>query len=73
MDRKDFLRRLLMGLEDGIDRTRRELPYYKPESLEGHYAAKFLKSMEEQLVAARAELESLEAADQKDPPLRPKP
>ena len=62
-----------MGLEDGIDKTRRELPYYKPGSLEGHYAAKFLKAMEEQFVAAKAELESLEAAGEKDPPLRPTP
>lgn len=74
MDRKEFLRRLLMGLEDGIERTRRELPYYKPDSLEGHYAGKFLKAMEEQLVAARAELERLEADERRNPhPLRPTP
>lgn len=74
MDRQEFLRRLLMGLEDGINRTRMELPYYKPDSLEGHYAKKFLKAMEEQLVASREELAGLEAAEKNEPPpLRPTP
>lgn len=63
MDRKEYLQRLLMGLEEGIARTRYELPYYKPDDLQGHYAKKFLKSMEEQMEAARKELEALEAAE----------
>ncbi|MBI4348309.1 MAG: hypothetical protein HY553_15820 [Elusimicrobia bacterium] len=74
MERKEFLRRLLMGLEDGIERTRMELPYYKPDSLEGHYAKKFLKAMEDQLVAARDELAQLESQEKNEPPpLRPTP
>ena len=72
MDRKDFLRRLIMGLEEGIERTRAELPYYKPEDVEGRYAQKFLKAMEENLVKTREELARLEAAAPPPaPPLRP--
>lgn len=63
MDRKDFLRRLILGLEDGIERTKYELPYYRPDELEGRYAKKFLKAMEDSLVQSREELERLEAAE----------
>ena len=68
MDRKEYLQRLLIGLEESIARTRYELPYYKPDDLQGHYARKFLKSMEDQLAAAQAELDKLEAAEKQGPP-----
>lgn len=67
MDRKEYLRRLILGLEEGIDRTKYELPYYRPDELEGRYAKKFLESMEENLAKSREELAALEAADGKPP------
>lgn len=63
MDRKDFLRRLILGLEEGIERAKYELPYYRPDELEGRYAKKFLKAMEDNLVKSREELERLEAGE----------
>jgi hypothetical protein len=68
VERKEYLHRLLMGLEEGIARERYQLPHYKPDDLEGRYAAKFLKAMEEQLEATRAELKTLEAAEKQSPP-----
>ena len=63
MERKEYLYRLLLGLEEGIERTQGELKYYKPEDIELKYAKKFLTSMEESLKATRAELDAIEAAD----------
>ncbi|MBI4424511.1 MAG: hypothetical protein HY554_12325 [Elusimicrobia bacterium] len=60
MDRRQFLERLIMGLEEGIARTRFELPYYKPGEIEGYYAEKFLKAMEENLAKSKEELAGLE-------------
>lgn len=67
MDRKEYLRRLILGLEEGIERAKYELPYYRPDELEGRYAKKFLDSMEENLVKSREELAALEAKDGKPP------
>ena len=64
MDRREYLERLVLGLEEGIARTRYELPYYKPGEIEGRYAQKFLKAMEEQLAAAREELARLQPPGQ---------
>ena len=68
-DRKDYLGRLIMGLEQAIENTKFEIPYYKPEDLQLKYAKKFLASMEENLAAAKKELAELEkAAPQGKPP-----
>ena len=61
MPRKEYLRRLVMGLEEGIERTKCELPYYKPQDIELKYAQKFLAAMEENLIKSREELAKLEA------------
>lgn len=59
-DRKDYLSRLIMGLEQSIENTKFEIPYYKPDDLQLKYAKKFLASMEENLAAAKKELAELE-------------
>ena len=41
-DRKSYLQRLIMGLEQSIENTRYEMPYYKPEDVQLKYAKKFL-------------------------------
>ena len=58
-DRKEYLQRLVMGLQQSIENQRGMLPYYEKDDLEGVYAKKFLAVMEVQLVKARAELEAL--------------
>ncbi len=69
MDRRHFLQRLIMGLEEGIERTKYEIPFYKPDDLELVYAKKFLASMEENLQKSREELRQLEQREQQN--LRP--
>jgi len=58
--RKDYLRRLIMGLEQTIETMKFEIPYYKPEDLQLKYAKKFLAAAEENMAAAKQELEMLE-------------
>lgn len=64
-DRKDYLNRLIMGLEQSIESTKFEIPYYKPDDLQLKYAKKFLASMEENLAAAKKELAELEKSSPK--------
>ena len=59
-NRKDYLERLIMGLEQSIETQKFEIPYYKPDDLQGKYAKKFMASMEENLAAAKKELAELE-------------
>lgn len=61
-DRKEHLQRLIMGLEQTIENTKFEIPYYKPEDLQLKYAKKFLAAMEESLTAAKKEFAELEKA-----------
>lgn len=58
--RKDYLNRLIMGLEQTIETMKFEIPYYKPDDLQLKYAKKFLASAEENLAAARKELDMLD-------------
>lgn len=58
--RKDYLRRLIMGLEQTIETMKFEIPYYKPDDLQLKYAKKFLAAAEENMAAAKQELEMLE-------------
>ena len=60
--RKEHLERLIGGLEQSIESTKFEIPYYKPEDLQLKYAKKFLASMEESLAAAKKEFAELEKA-----------
>jgi predicted nucleotide-binding protein len=57
--RKDYLRRLIGGLEQAIENMKFEIPYYKPDDLQLKYAKKFLASAEQNLKDARQELEQL--------------
>jgi hypothetical protein len=62
---KDYLERLIMGLEQAVENTRAELPYYKPDDLQLKYAKKFLEAAEKNLAEAKQELEALEAKEKK--------
>jgi hypothetical protein len=62
--RREYLQRLIMGLEQTVENMRFEIPYYKPDDIQLKYAKKFMASAEENLAAARAELAALPA----DPP-----
>lgn len=55
MDRKQYLERLIMGLEMSIEDFQERLKYYEPGDIELKYARKFLASMEENLEKARRE------------------
>ena len=66
--RKDYLGRLIMGIEQSIENTKFEIPYYKPEDLQLKYAKKFLAAMEESLVQAKKELAELEKGGPVDKP-----
>lgn len=67
LDRKEYLQRLIPGLEQTIDNQRFELPYYKADDLQLVYAKKFLASAEKNLEEARKELETLLAAEKHGP------
>ena len=67
-DRRNYLQRLIQGLEQAVDNLKFEIPYYKPDDLQGKYAKKFLASAEKNLADARAELDALIAADAKKQP-----
>lgn len=59
VDRRDYLERLIMGLEQTIENTKFEIPYYKPDDIQLKYAKKFLAACEQNLAEAKAELEKL--------------
>jgi hypothetical protein len=69
-DRRNYLQRLILGLEQTVDNLKFEIPYYKPDDLQLKYAKKFLASAEENLAEAKAELDALIAKD--GPPPGPK-
>ena len=55
------LERLLGGLEQTAESLKFEIPYYKADDIQGHYAKKFLASVQEQAVETRKRLEALRA------------
>ena len=61
-DRQEHLQRLIMGLEQAIENTKFEIPYYKPDDLQLVYAKKFLTAAEENLAKSQKELAELKAA-----------
>ena len=68
-NRKEYLQRLIMGLDQSIENQKGMLPYYEPGDLEGMYAKKFLAKMEEELEKAKIELHEIlekEAKEAKD-------
>ena len=64
-DRRDYLERLIQGLEQTIENMKFEIPSYKAGDVQLKYAKKFLASCEENLTQAKAELEKLGAAPEK--------
>lgn len=67
--RAEYLERLLGGLNQTAESLKFEIPYYKPDDIQGKYAKKFLEAVEGQIVEARKELEAL---GKTLPPERPK-
>lgn len=61
MDRRNYLERLIQGLEQAQENTKSEIPYYKPDDLQLKYAKKFLAAVEENLEQSRKELAALDA------------
>jgi hypothetical protein len=57
--RAEYLERLLGGLNQTAESLKFEIPYYKPDDIQGKYAKKFLLAVEGQIVEARKELEAL--------------
>ncbi len=55
----EYLERLLAGLDQTAESLKFEIPYYKADDIQGHYAKKFLASVQEQAAQARARLETL--------------
>ncbi|MDD5303807.1 MAG: hypothetical protein PHS14_11960 [Elusimicrobia bacterium] len=53
------LERLLAGLEQTSESLKFEIPYYKADDIQGHYAKKFLASVQEQAAETRKRLEAL--------------
>ena len=55
------LERLLGGLEQTAESLKFEIPYYKADDIQGHYAKKFLASVQEQAIETRKRLDELRA------------
>ena len=55
----EYLERLLAGLDQTSESLKIEIPYYKADDIQGHYAKKFLASVNEQAEGTRKRLEEL--------------
>ena len=55
----EYLERLVAGLNQTAESLKFEIPYYKADDIQGHYAKKFLVSVEEQAASAKKRLEDL--------------
>lgn len=55
----EYLERLLAGLNQTAESLKFEIPYYKADDIQGHYAKKFLASVVEQADATRKRLDEL--------------
>jgi len=63
MDRREYLERVITGLEMSIPDFEGRLKYYKEGDVEKKYAEKFLASMSENLAKYKEELAALPEAD----------
>lgn len=63
----EYLERLLAGLDQTTESLKFEIPYYKADDIQGHYAKKFLASVEEQASQTRKRLEELRKTLPKKP------
>lgn len=55
----EYLERLCAGLEQTAENLKFEIPYYKPDDIQGKYAKKYLVSVEEHLAQTKARLDAL--------------
>jgi hypothetical protein len=55
----EYLARLIGGLEQTCENLKFEIPYYKPDDIQGVYAKKYLVSVEKHLVETKQRLEAL--------------
>ena len=55
----EYLTRLIAGLEQTCESLKFEIPYYKPDDIQGHYAKKYLLSVEKHLAETKARLDEL--------------
>lgn len=55
----EYLERLIGGLEQTCENLKFEIPYYKPDDIQGHYAKKYLASVEKHLAETKVRLEEL--------------
>jgi hypothetical protein len=55
----EYLERLCAGLEQTCENLKFEIPYYKPDDIQGHYAKKYLISVEQHLAETKTRLEAL--------------
>lgn len=55
----EYLERLIGGLEQTVENLRFEIPYYKADDIQGHYAKKYLVSCEKHLADTKARLEEI--------------
>jgi hypothetical protein len=55
----EYLERLMAGLEQTRENLKFEIPYYKPDDIQGHYAKKYLASIEQHLAETAKRLEEL--------------
>ena len=55
----EYLSRLVAGLEQTCESLKFEIPYYKADDIQGHYAKKYLVSVEKHLAETKSRLEEL--------------
>ncbi len=65
----EYLERLSAGLEQTAENLKFEIPYYKADDIQGHYAKKYLASVEKHLAETRARLAELKKT--LPPPAKP--
>ncbi len=55
----EYLSRLAAGLEQTAENLKFEIPYYKADDIQGHYAKKYLASVEKHLAETKVRLAEL--------------
>lgn len=65
----EYLERMIAGLEQTRENLKFEIPYYKPDDIQGRYAKKYLASVEQHIADTAKRLEDL----RKTLPPAPKP
>ncbi len=55
----EYLERMVAGLEQTRENLKFEIPYYKPDDIQGRYAKKYLASVEQHIADTSKRLEEL--------------